>query len=1003
MTTKALFPQIKLLSKNPTPRELAEFSLSVRAALSVLQTVREEVSTLDQTVRAVSAAVSSVVGTVEAPKTPRGFIVTGLFAKIMLEWDAPGYEGHAYTEIHRAQVDDLGQAVRVDKATFLLWVDENLPNTATSETHYYWIRHVNANSDRGAFNAVAGTPGSTADDPEYMLELLANEITESQLHLDLNTRIDKIEILESQIYSLAGEIVGTVFVQDDEPVPGVAGIPDPIPDNSRWYDSNDDNHPYIWYDSGSGHSWHDLRDPRIGQNAAAIDALEVTVNDAEMGIAANASAISVLDATVSNQGDTLVAQASQITILTADVGDNASTIVTEQQARADGDAALASEVTLLEAKAETSQKAFLETFDGTAPLLRWQNYDGSGEMSVETVADSQSGGKVLRVGNNAGNDQAWLIHEDNIPFDPEAIYRMTLRVRRPLGIGTFYAGFAGVAADGLTFVDVTGYDSYSSQFFFVAYGVSPGTGWTEYVGYAKGFGAWSSAKTLADPAKLHTDVRYVRPLVLVNQGAAGTTEVDLVKVEVLSADIQDNYAAIQTEQTARADGDDALASSITTLQTEVGENAAAIQVQTESIDGLETQFTLKSDVNGFLSGFGFASEARDATPFSEFQFLADRFAIINPNVSPKTISDLTSSEGTASATSTAHGLSTGDYVVVTGAAQVEYNGTKPVTVTDADTFTYPVTGTPATPATVHPGFSAIKFGAAKIPFIVQDGTVYMDTALIKDATITTAKIADLAVDNAKIADLSVNKLLAGIISASNIFLGDEGRVHFDGQNDRILVDDGSSTRVIIGKLSPGYYGIEIYNAAGQVVLDSGGVNPAAVNGLGDFAFLDQILAANISTYIAAAAIGEAYIGNAAVSTLKIKGEAVTLPRSYQNDASVTISMGWQEIATLTLDPEGQPILVDFSCFCDFFTILGTSLRYAYFRIVVNGVQKYIRPVAGLGDGSGSPTKYIAPAIIQAKILSSVGNNAVSIEFYTPSSTFGGTVSYRYLNVLGVKR
>ena len=50
-------------------------------------------------------------------------------------------------------------------------------------------------------------------------------------------------------------------------------------------------------------------------------------------------------------------------------------------------------------------------------------------------------------------------------------------------------------------------------------------------------------------------------------------------------------------------------------------------------------------------------------------------------------------------TPAAHGFKTGDQVDIEGAAQVEYNGVFPVTVTGANTFTYAVTGTPITPAT----------------------------------------------------------------------------------------------------------------------------------------------------------------------------------------------------------------------------------------------------------------------------------------------------------------
>lgn len=59
------------------------------------------------------------------------------------------------------------------------------------------------------------------------------------------------------------------------------------------------------------------------------------------------------------------------------------------------------------------------------------------------------------------------------------------------------------------------------------------------------------------------------------------------------------------------------------------------------------------------------------------------------------ISTLVSTGTTATATSTAHGLTSGDSVVISGAGQTEYNGTFEVTVTDADTFTYTMTSDPA--------------------------------------------------------------------------------------------------------------------------------------------------------------------------------------------------------------------------------------------------------------------------------------------------------------------
>jgi hypothetical protein len=50
-------------------------------------------------------------------------------------------------------------------------------------------------------------------------------------------------------------------------------------------------------------------------------------------------------------------------------------------------------------------------------------------------------------------------------------------------------------------------------------------------------------------------------------------------------------------------------------------------------------------------------------------------------------------------TATAHGFSNFDQVVISGANEAEYNGTFQILVTSSTTFTYTVTGSPATPAT----------------------------------------------------------------------------------------------------------------------------------------------------------------------------------------------------------------------------------------------------------------------------------------------------------------
>jgi uncharacterized cupin superfamily protein len=70
------------------------------------------------------------------------------------------------------------------------------------------------------------------------------------------------------------------------------------------------------------------------------------------------------------------------------------------------------------------------------------------------------------------------------------------------------------------------------------------------------------------------------------------------------------------------------------------------------------------------------------------------------NHAPQTVSTLTSSTTTATATTSgAHGYTTGDLVVIAGATPAAYNGTFAITVTDTDEFTYTFAGSGTSPAT----------------------------------------------------------------------------------------------------------------------------------------------------------------------------------------------------------------------------------------------------------------------------------------------------------------
>lgn len=90
-----------------------------------------------------------------------------------------------------------------------------------------------------------------------------------------------------------------------------------------------------------------------------------------------------------------------------------------------------------------------------------------------------------------------------------------------------------------------------------------------------------------------------------------------------------------------------------------------------------------------------------------------------PGYHTYTVTSITRSGSTATVTtSAANPLQTGDTVIIAGADQTEYNGTFTITVLTDTTFTYAVSGTPATPAT---GSITLQGGPTTVP-----GIVYLD-------------------------------------------------------------------------------------------------------------------------------------------------------------------------------------------------------------------------------------------------------------------------------------
>lgn len=141
-------------------------------------------------------------GTPSTPTAPTGLIVTGGYDIIFIDFDFPfdQYFGHSFTEVWRNDIDQLGNGGAGDAQLIgishgMMYVDD----VGSDVGFYYWARHVNINGEKGPWNSLSGTFGRSAVDVIYLLDVLTNAITQSELANDLSAEIDNIAIIESAL------------------------------------------------------------------------------------------------------------------------------------------------------------------------------------------------------------------------------------------------------------------------------------------------------------------------------------------------------------------------------------------------------------------------------------------------------------------------------------------------------------------------------------------------------------------------------------------------------------------------------------------------------------------------------------------------------------------------------------------------------------------------------------------------------------------------------------
>ena len=104
------------------------------------------------------------------PPKVSGLTANGAFASIFVQWSNPAFSNYGYTELWRADIDDIGMAVLIASTAVESYTD----NVGSSATKYYWARAVSDQGVKGDFNAAAGTKGETSFNPDYVKQILTS-------------------------------------------------------------------------------------------------------------------------------------------------------------------------------------------------------------------------------------------------------------------------------------------------------------------------------------------------------------------------------------------------------------------------------------------------------------------------------------------------------------------------------------------------------------------------------------------------------------------------------------------------------------------------------------------------------------------------------------------------------------------------------------------------------------------------------------------------------------
>ena len=715
------------------------------------------------------------------PAAPTNLQATGIFESIVLEWDYAGPEVGNF-EIWRSTSPQIGQAVLRGVSSMNIFQDSVAPGS----THYYWVRGVSTGQVEGPFNSTNGTAGTTG------IKISQNDLYQSF--------VDNFGALAGTDI-LAGDLSAEILARTNADSTLTASVAEAT--------------------SNVTSVRSDL-DSEIATRISEIQSLSGNITAAQTDITTNATDIA---AEVSARIAELQSLSGTVADVQTDVTTNATDIAAETATRTSQIASLNDSVAAVQTDVTANATDIAaETSTRTSQIATLNNSVTSIQTDVTTNATDIAAETATRTSQIASlNDSVAAIQTDVTTNTTDIAAETATRTSQIASLNDSVAAIQ---------TDVT-------------------TNTTDIAAETAARTAQIAA-TDAAVASLTTSVA-TNASDLAAEVSARTTQVAAQNQSIATLD--------QEITTVASD----LASEVSTLETAIAnigtDTAAVTEIVNARVDPLEdaveASYVLRTNANNTVAGFSlFNSTAEPST----FDIVADRFSV-SPSYTSFPVSftstvemlHIDGSDGTGrnllvadrffgddlqlyvtfTSVEFVHGLSVGFVGTIPSGSTVanatisvdfrsnNYSGNtidhdvtdEPVTQIanyspDGQAHNaQPVYGVHIPVATArnisHLGVGLTFSGSNVTPFTVDGttGTVFMNAAMIKDATITNAMIEDVAAEKITTTELSSFTANLGAVTAGTL-TGPNGRFQIDLTNNRLDVyDENGTLRVRIGDLS----------------------------------------------------------------------------------------------------------------------------------------------------------------------------------------------------------